>query len=351
MRVLSHTVSAAEDGRTVKELLRGLWHISGSLLSRLKFRDALTVNGVPVPVNRLLRAGDILRADVSDLPGENPHILPVDYPLTVLYEDEDLLLLDKPAGIAIHPAALTEETATIAGAVAHYLQSDSFHAVNRLDRGTTGVMAVAKTGFVHARCMTLLHTDGFQRDYRAVCDGLPPHPEGDIDLPLGRAEGSLLKRCPAPGGAVGPHPLSGSLRRQRTGAAASDAHHRPHPPAAGTHGRHRLPPHRRLALRHGGQVSHRPSRPPQLSPADDAPRHRRGHRRHRPSAGGYTAAVEGGTSMNFRLLTAKEYPRWYHDPSYPRLLSRRNASLCPIFSVCWRKDVTRYGDCLTKMSC
>ena len=200
MRILSHTVSAAQDGCTVKELLRGLWHISGSLLSRLKFRDAITVNGVPAPVNRVLRTGDVLRADVSDLPGEHPHILPVDYPLTVLYEDEDLLLLDKPAGIAIHPAALTEETATIAGAVAHYLHSDSFHAVNRLDRGTTGVMAVAKTGFVHARCMTLLHTDGFQRDYRAVCDGLPPRQAGDIDLPLGRAEGSLLKRCPDPHG-------------------------------------------------------------------------------------------------------------------------------------------------------
>ena len=174
MRILSHTVSAAQDGCTVKELLRGLWHISGSLLSRLKFRDAITVNSVPAPVNRVLRTGNVLRADVSDLPGEHPHILPVDYPLTILYEDEDLLLLDKPAGIAIHPAALTEETATIAGAVAHYLHSDSFHAVNRLDRGTTGVMAVAKTGFVHARCMTLLHTDGFQRAYRAVCDGLPP---------------------------------------------------------------------------------------------------------------------------------------------------------------------------------
>ena len=200
MRILTHTVTAAEDGQTAKQLLRGLWHISGSLLSRLKFRDAITANGVPVPVNHILRTGDVLGADVSDLPGEHPHILPVDYPLAILYEDEDLLLLDKPAGIAIHPAALTEETVTIAGAVAHYLQSDSFHAVNRLDRGTTGVMAVAKTGFVHARCMTLLHTDGFQRDYRAVCDGLPPHPEGDIDLPLGRAEGSLLKRCPAPGG-------------------------------------------------------------------------------------------------------------------------------------------------------
>lgn len=200
MRVLSHTITAAEDGHTVKELLRSLWHISGSLLSRLKFRNAITVNGAAVMVNHVLRAGDLLRADVSDQAGENLHILPVDYPLAVLYEDQDLLLIDKPAGIAIHPAALTEETATIAGAVAYYLQSDSFHAVNRLDRGTTGVMAVAKTGFVHARCMTLLHTDDFRRDYRAVCDGVPPQPSGDIDLPLGRAEGSLLKRCPDPCG-------------------------------------------------------------------------------------------------------------------------------------------------------
>ena len=89
MRILSHTVSAAQDGCTVKELLRGLWHITGSLLSRLKFRDAITVNGVPAPVNRVLRTGNVLRADVSDLPGEHPHILPVDYPLTILYEDED----------------------------------------------------------------------------------------------------------------------------------------------------------------------------------------------------------------------------------------------------------------------
>ena len=200
MRILTHTVTAAEDGQTAKQLLRGLWHISGSLLSRLKFRDAITANGAPVPVNHILRTGDVLGADVSDLPSEHPHILPVDYPLAILYEDEDLLLLDKPAGIAIHPAALTEETVTVAGAVAHYLQSDSFHAVNRLDRGTTGVMAVAKTGFVHAQCMTLLHTDAFQRDYRAVCDGVPPHPAGDIDLPIGREGDSLLKRCPDPAG-------------------------------------------------------------------------------------------------------------------------------------------------------
>lgn len=193
MRVLTHTVIEAEAGQPVKQLLH-LWGISGSFLSRLKFRQAITVNGAPVTVRFVPRPGDVLAADVSDLPGEHPHIRPVDFPLDILYEDEDLLLINKPAGIAVHPAALTEETATIAGAAAHYLHSSCFHAVNRLDRGTTGVMAVAKTGFIHARCMAMLHTDDFRREYRAVCEGIPSPAEGDIDLPIGRAKSSLLKR-------------------------------------------------------------------------------------------------------------------------------------------------------------
>lgn len=194
MRVLTHTVIEAEAGQPVKQLLLHLWGISGSFLSRLKFRQVITVNGAPVTVRFVPRPGDVLAADVSDLPGEHPHIRPVDFPLDILYEDEDLLLINKPAGIAVHPAALTEETATIAGAAAHYLHSSCFHAVNRLDRGTTGVMAVAKTGFIHARCMAMLHTDDFRREYRAVCEGIPSPAEGDIDLPIGRAESSLLKR-------------------------------------------------------------------------------------------------------------------------------------------------------------
>lgn len=194
MRVLTHTVIEAEAGQPVKQLLLHLWGISGSFLSRLKFRQAITVNGAPVTVRFVPCPEDVLAADISDLPGEHPHIRPVDFPLDILYEDEDLLLINKPAGIAVHPAALTVETATIAGAAAHYLHSSCFHAVNRLDRGTTGVMAVAKTGFIHARCMAMLHTDDFRREYRAVCEGIPSPAEGDIDLPIGRAESSLLKR-------------------------------------------------------------------------------------------------------------------------------------------------------------
>ena len=107
MRVLTHTVIEAEAGQPVKQLLRDLWGISGTFLSRLKFRQAITVNGAPVTARFVPRPSDVLAADVSDQPGEHPHIQPVAFPLDVLYEDEDLLLINKPAGIAVHPAALT----------------------------------------------------------------------------------------------------------------------------------------------------------------------------------------------------------------------------------------------------
>lgn len=142
----------------------------------------------------VLHAGDAVTADVSDLPGENPHIRPVDYPLDILWEDEDLLVLNKPAGIAIHPAALTEETVTVAGAVCHYLGQGSFHCVNRLDRGTTGVMVVAKTGYVHRLCMEQLHSGDFRRTYLAVCSGVPSRRRGPSTCP------SAGSRTPCCGG-------------------------------------------------------------------------------------------------------------------------------------------------------
>ena len=170
--------------------------------AKLKWRPgAITLNGIPVIVSTRTEAGDVLAADVSDLPGENPHIRPVAYPLDILWEDEDLLILNKPAGITVHCAALTREPVTVAGAVAHYLHSDQYHGVNRLDRGTTGVMVVAKTGYIHARCMALLHSGDFYREYRGICLGTPAPAAGSIDLPIGRQADSLLQRRIDPQGA------------------------------------------------------------------------------------------------------------------------------------------------------
>ena len=200
MRILTLPITPALSGLTVKQLLRQELRLSSSLLKSLKWREnAILLNGSPVTVRAVAREGDVLTVDVSDPPAHSD-IVPVDYPLDILWEDEDLLILNKPAGITVHSAALTEETVTVAGAVAHYLGCDTFHPVNRLDRGVTGVMVAAKNGYMHQRCMSILHTDDFRREYRGICDGVPQPPAGTIDLPISRQPGSLLKRSIDPDG-------------------------------------------------------------------------------------------------------------------------------------------------------
>ena len=200
MRILSLPITPVLSGQTVKQLLRRELGMSSSLLKSLKWREnAILLYGSPVTVRAVVSAGDLLSVDVSDPPAVSP-VPPVDYPLDILWEDRDLLILNKPAGITVHSAALTEETVTVAGAVAHYLGGGAFHAVNRLDRGVTGVMVVAKSGYMHQRCMDILHTDDFRREYRGICDGVPQPAAGVIDLPIRRQPDSLLKRSIDPEG-------------------------------------------------------------------------------------------------------------------------------------------------------
>lgn len=194
MRILTLTVTPELSGHTAGQLLRYQLGISSSLLKSMKWRkNAILLNGQPVTVRAVAQSGDVLTADVSDPPAATP-IAPVDYPLDILWEDEDLLIISKPAGITVHSAALTEETVTVAGAVIHYLGGGLFHPVNRLDRGVTGVMVVAKNGYMHQRCMAILHTEDFHRTYLGICEETPVPLCGTIDLPISREPDSLLKR-------------------------------------------------------------------------------------------------------------------------------------------------------------
>lgn len=193
-QLLHAVVSEHEAGETLKTYLRKKWHVSSSLLKSLKWRGAILRNGVSAAVSAPVQCGDTVQVDVSDCREPSRHIVPVDVPLDILYEDDFLLVLNKAAGIAVHSAALTEETITVAGAVAHYLGGAPFHPVNRLDRGVTGIMVVAKCGYMHERCMSMLHTDDFRREYRGICVGVPSPAAGVIDLPIGRDGDSVLKR-------------------------------------------------------------------------------------------------------------------------------------------------------------
>lgn len=196
MAVLSLTVTPAQSGRTVLSLLKRELGLSTSCVNRLKRAErGITVNGSRVFTSAVLSAGDILAVDLSA--AEQPtQVTPVEMPLDIFFEDEHLLILNKSAPLAVIPSSLSPDEATLANGLSHYLGKDfSFHPVNRLDRGTTGLMVVAKSGFIHDKLRQKLHSGSFFRRYLAVCEGHPEPSSGEINLPIGRKEGSAIERC------------------------------------------------------------------------------------------------------------------------------------------------------------
>ncbi len=195
MRVRSMTIDPAASGRTVLSLLRRELACSDAHISRLKRRETgIRINGVRCYVTARVNAGDELTIEIGDQP--DGHIVPMAYPLSIAFEDEDLLVIDKPAGIAVHQSTRDPEELTLENAVCHYLGGNiSPHPVSRLDRGTSGLMAFAKSGYVHERLRRQMHTEAYRRTYLGVAVGRVDPPSGTIELPIGMAEGSTYQRA------------------------------------------------------------------------------------------------------------------------------------------------------------
>ena len=118
-----------------------------------------------------------------------------------MWEDGHLLVVNKPAGMTAHASNFLPDTPTVAGALAWSRGTNFvFHSVNRLDKGTTGLMVVAKSGYVHDLLRRSLHTPRFLREYLAICVGCPEPQAGTIDAPIGRDESSAIARMVRPDG-------------------------------------------------------------------------------------------------------------------------------------------------------
>lgn len=197
MRILTHTVLPEEDGRMVKGILRGSLQLSYTLLKSLKWREnAILLNGQNVHVNAIVRAGDVVSVALSErTPREDLYRKNAAAP-DIVFEDEDLLVLNKPAGVAMHPKADDAAAPSLAAMLTGYLGEGSVpHFVSRLDKGTSGLLIAAKSGYVHDRLRRALHSSELRREYRAVAVGQVTPPRGVIDAPIGRAEGSIIRRC------------------------------------------------------------------------------------------------------------------------------------------------------------
>ena len=203
MEHIEKVIIEAESGSTVRHILRASLHFSSRAISRLsRAQEGILVNGQRVFTTFLLKAGDVLTVETGDQ--KAPKVLPTPgpWPLPILYEDGHLLVVNKPAGMTAHASNFLPDTPTVAGALAYTRGSDFiFHSVNRLDKGTTGIMVIAKSGYVHDLLRRELHTEHFRREYRAVCLGCPEPRSGCIDAPIGRDERSTIARMVRPDGA------------------------------------------------------------------------------------------------------------------------------------------------------
>lgn len=197
MRILTYTVTPEEDGRMVKGILRGSLQLSYTLLKSLKWREnAILLNGQSVHVNTIVHAGDTVSVVLSErTPREDLYCANAAKP-DIVYEDDDLLVLNKPAGVAMHPKSGDASVPSLAAMLTSYLGEGSVpHFVSRLDKGTSGLLIAAKNGYVHDRLRRALHSSDLRREYRAVAVGRVEPPYGVIDAPIGRAEGSIIRRC------------------------------------------------------------------------------------------------------------------------------------------------------------
>ena len=204
MRRLTLTVGREHHGSEVNTLLRKELSLSAAAVRRAKaIPDGITLDGEPVFTNARVRAGQALSAAVGDVCA-NPAVEPAEGPLDIRYEDEDLIILDKAGGVPVHPSQGHHGDTLANFLAAHYEGQGlvaAFHPVNRLDRGTSGLMAVAKHAHAHERLQAQLLTGQLARTYLAVCEGVPSPAAGTVDRPIARQPGSVLRRMVTEDGA------------------------------------------------------------------------------------------------------------------------------------------------------
>lgn len=188
MHELSVMISSGLAGRSVKSVALGQLKVSYGQLKRMKFSDHILVDGIPRHTDYILRAGECLRLCFPVETG--PRVGAGSEALHVVWEDPDILIIDKPAPLP--SVASRQGGETLENRVFSYLgcpEDFIYRPVNRLDKGTSGLMMAAKNAHIQQRMQRMLHTDGFIREYLAVVDGRPGEEKGVIDLPIGHGPG------------------------------------------------------------------------------------------------------------------------------------------------------------------
>ena len=181
----------------VKEVLKAEFSMSDRLLLKLKKLDKIYLNGNVTSVNHLVLENDLIECYL-DYEEDNSNIVPTEMPLNIIYEDEAYIVVNKPAGIPVHPS-MDHYTDSLSNGIAFYFNQiglkKKIRPVNRLDKDTSGIVIFAKNEYIQECLVRQMKSKEFIKRYIAVANGNLNNLEGTITAPIARKEGSIIERC------------------------------------------------------------------------------------------------------------------------------------------------------------
>lgn len=195
-RIFRYEISESGEGLRIEQFLKQLGYSRQCLIRLKRQEDGVLVDGRPRFLNQPLKAGERLTVRLAD-EESSEKIPPVELTLDIVYEDEDILVINKAAGMPIHPS-MNNYTNSVANGLAWYFKEQGeefvFRCVNRLDRDTSGLTVIAKNLLSSCILSSMVGRKELEREYRAIVRGHVEPAEGTIDAPLVRKPGSIIER-------------------------------------------------------------------------------------------------------------------------------------------------------------
>ena len=188
----------------INQILKQEFKLSARLMHKVISNKLVLLNNIPIDTRTTPANGDIIKVDLN-YEEENDNIVPTKMELNILYEDDGLLILNKPAGIAVHPSIL-HFSDSLSNGVRFYFDSISLkkkiRPVNRLDLDTSGIIIFAKNEYVQECLIKQMNSHILKKEYIAIVSGILNEKSGTINLPISRKAGSIIERCVSKDGQI-----------------------------------------------------------------------------------------------------------------------------------------------------
>ncbi len=180
----------------IKDVAKGYFHMSSKLIVKLKNKKKIFLNHEISNINQTIKTGDIIEFDLN-YEEESENIVPTKMNLDIVFEDEALLIINKPSNTPIHPS-INHYQDSLSNGVKYYFNqiglNKKIRPVNRLDKDTSGLVIFSKNEYVQENLINQMKTRDFKKKYLAILDGILPQKEGIISLPIARKNNSIIER-------------------------------------------------------------------------------------------------------------------------------------------------------------